>query len=96
MRKPTNLRIIKFFTALALIFCISLPGCVSPAEFTEDPALQSESPSAAEVRFPDYVYDPENVRYSCGSSAAVKENGYYLVINYSLYFYDVQAGFFRA
>ena len=88
MRKLTNLGRIKFFIAFALIFCLSLPGCVSPAEFTEKPSLQSESPSAAEVRFPDYVYDPENAWHAYIANA---ENGYYLPFNYSLYFYDIQS-----
>ena len=88
MRKLTNLGRIKFFIAFALIFCLSLPGCVSPAEFTEKPSVQSESPSAAEVRFPDYVYDPENAWHAYRANA---ENGYYLSLNYSLYFYDIQS-----
>ena len=75
----------------ALVLCLSLSGCVSPAEFTQSPASQPESPSEAAVLFPDYVYDQESLRYSSGPRASVKEDGYYLVINYALYFYDIQS-----
>jgi len=80
----------KMYIIAALVFCLSLSGCTSPAEFTEDSSSQSESPSAAEVRFPDYVYDPENAGYSVGNYAAVREDGYYLVINRVLHFFDIR------
>ena len=76
---------------MLITLCLLLSGCVSPAEFTVDPAVQSQSPSESEIKFPDYVYDQESLRYSSGRRAAAKENGYYLVINYALYFYDIQS-----
>ena len=74
-----------------IILCLLLPGCISPAEFTADPSSQSRSSSETEVCFPDYVYDPEEAMYYSHNYAAVREDGYYLVINNVLHFYDIQS-----
>ena len=79
---------------LIIIFtvcCFLLSGCVSPAEFSTDPASQAESSSENAARFPDYVYDPESAEYYSGTYAAVREDGYYLLINSILHFYDIQS-----
>ncbi len=81
----------KMYIIAALVFCLFLPGCVSPAEFTTVPAFQSQSSSETEILFPDFVYDQEAARYSSGTHAVLSEDGYYLAINNALYFYDIQS-----
>ena len=73
-----------------VIILLFLSGCTSPAEFTTDPVSQSESPSEAAVLFPDYVYDPDAARYYSGNYAVSNEDGYYLVINRVLHFFDIR------
>ena len=87
LKRP--LRIKTFILPVLLLF-VFLSGCISPAEFTADPASEAGSSSEAQVRFPDYVYDPEEARYYSGNYAVSNEDGYYLAANRVLYFYDIQ------
>ena len=83
-------RICTISRTIIFILAALLAGCVSPAEFIIDSASQSESSSETAVHFSDYVYDPESAGYYTGTHAAVREDGYYLVINRVLYFFDIQ------
>ena len=68
---------------IMLILLLAVTGCSGKYEINENSG-QEEA-----VSFKDYNYDNNKAQLQCVASAAISENGYYLVINGMLYYYDI-------
>ena len=84
---------------LQFVLCIigiTLQSCLDPDEFISsrnnaDGISETEKVQPSQTQFDNYVFDQDTAQFSYRDMCAIQENGYYLIANNILLYYDISS-----